>query len=134
MPYIDELPVSDEVKRKIAALGASSPEALLSLAQASPDAFDAFLGSNADAIRNFLRTRVSQVDQARWSSPIPSFALGARLETRPALQEPSFDIARRDRLFDEISLLRRQPTIENQAKLVQLEADLNTLLETSSGK
>jgi len=135
-PYLDQLPVSDDVRAKLVGLAASTPAALLAMIRASPHAFFDFLGKpETDRLAASLEEMLEASQRALLATPAPTIpSLGAIIERRPpALKKPAYDITERDRLFAELQELRRtsDATPQYQHRIQQLEAALNEMLETA---
>ncbi len=129
MKYIEQLPVSNEIRDRLRSLGAHSPEALLGLIEAAPADFERLTGSGAAGqIRDALRQMVSWHPEAM-EAPVRGFSLGAALEKAPSLQEPGFDLEKRDRLHAELVRLRAQDSDANRDRIEKLEQELNALLD-----
>jgi hypothetical protein len=132
--YLEDLPLSCEEKTKIARLGASNPAALLAMMQAAPEAFDRYLGSDrAQALASALKHLISEAEQAVLDAPAQRFcATGAIIDHEaPGLQPPRYDVAERDRLFDQLQRLRQQDDSSPATKrrIAELEQRLNTILQ-----
>jgi hypothetical protein len=130
--FLRRLNVSEEERRKLASLGASTPLALLAMRQAAPEAFEAHLGpQRAGPIAAELFALLSDEERERLAEPAPlPGALGARLSAPAApLEDPPYDLARRDRLFDELQRLRRlpRPSLAEKTRMAQLEGALEDL-------
>jgi hypothetical protein len=83
--FLDTLPLSDEERQKLKALGASTPFALLSMRHASREAFDAHIGAQrADEIASQLEKLLSadELEQLRRPVALPG-ALGGRMPRNP---------------------------------------------------
>lgn len=132
--YLEDLPPSLEEKAKIDKLGAPSPAALLAMIQAAPEAFDRYLGGErAQALAEALRRLISESERALLDVPVRQFpATGAIIGRKaPLLRSPRYDIAERDRLFEQLQYLRQQKDSSPAAKrrIAELEEKLNALLE-----
>ncbi len=130
--YLRRLNVSEEERQKLASLGASTPLALLAMRQAAPEAFDQHLGPDrAGPIAAELLALLNDEERKRLAASVPlPGALGARMSP-PAepLKDPPYDLARRDRLFDELQRLRqlRSPSLAERNRMAQLESALEEL-------
>jgi hypothetical protein len=125
------LPISEEERQKLAGLGASTPSALLLLRKASPEAFDRHFGADrAAAIAEALEGLLSEEEKVKLKAPFsPKGKFGARLSPAPQKLEPTFDLAKRERLFEELQSLRRQKqSAQRDKRISKLEAELNALV------
>jgi hypothetical protein len=61
--------------------------------------------------------------------PVREYSLGAALEKAPSLQEPGFDVDKRDKLHAELVRLRTQDSEENRTRIAEVEKELNALLD-----
>lgn len=132
--YLEELPLSPEVKAKVADLGATSAAALLGMVRASPKSFENYLGrTHARELRDVLETSISARERAVLDADLPSFrATGALVDRHvPTLPPPAYDIAERDRLFERLQSLRRQGDASPEARrrIAELEDCLTAMLE-----
>ncbi len=83
----------------------------------------------ARQLLNFLR-RVVPAKVQRSLKPLgQTYSLGAELSTPPPLPSPSYDLAKRDRLFSELQRLRADPEQRNSPRVTELEGELNALLD-----
>jgi hypothetical protein len=82
--YLKALPLSSAEREAVDKLSASTLFELVALAQAAPDAFSKAIqpSSLSDFLRR-LRPLLTEREQHLLSQPVPSFALGARLDKRP---------------------------------------------------
>ncbi len=133
--FVTRLRLSDEERRRILSLGASTPLALLAMRKASPAAFEEFFGhERAEQIASALLEMLSDQERKLLEAPSPRLPkLGARLRSpAPPLQEPPYDLVQRNRLFAELQELRRKPspTAEAQKRITALEEELNQLLKS----
>jgi hypothetical protein len=129
--FLKSLPISEEERQKLAALGASTPLALLFLRRASPEAFDRHIGTTrAPAIAEALEALLSEEDKEKLGVPFaPKGKFGARLNPAPQRLGPTFDLAKREQLFRELQSLRRQkPTAERDQRIAEIQAALDTLI------
>jgi hypothetical protein len=127
--YIDQLPVSEEIRAQLRSFGAETPEALLGLIEAAPGEFERMTGSAAAGrIRAALATMVQWHPEAM-SEPAREHGLGAALERAPRLRDPGFDLEKRDRLHAELVRLQAQDAEGNRARIADLEKELNALLD-----
>jgi hypothetical protein len=87
--FIDNLPVSDDDKQKLRALGASSPFGVLSIRKASRNYFDQHFGPHhAQAIEDHLRPLLTPDELRRLDEPSKQGgALGARLTPIPGVKD-----------------------------------------------
>lgn len=132
--YLENLPLSAEEKAKVASLGAPSAAALLAMVRASPEAFDSYLGSDrARELAAALEASISEHERAVVDAPVPWFpATGAIIGKKaPLLRPPRYDVAERDRLFEQLQRLQRQSNSspETRRRIAELEQRLNALLE-----
>jgi hypothetical protein len=128
------LPLSAEEKAKVANLGAPSAAALLAMMRASPEAFDSYLESDlARELAAALEALISEHERAVLEAPAQWFpATGAIIGKKaPLLRPPRYDVAERDRLFEQLQRLRRQgdSSPETKRRIAELEHRLNALLE-----
>jgi hypothetical protein len=131
---LDHLPLKIEERKKIAALGVPNAVALLEMIQAAPGDFEIWFGRDRTReLRAMLDKSVPQQERAPLESSPPRFpAFGAILDRKsPVLREPDYDLATRDRLFEQLQHLRQKgdPSPETKRQIAQLEQSLNTLLE-----
>ena len=133
MSFLDQLPVSPDVVRKLESLGAETPEALLALSRAASDSFESFLGyETAQAIRESLRSMIPVSQIEALEALAPNFASGAQLGQAPELPKPPYDLKFRDHLAERIHTLRLDPSARGSKLLADLELQLSTLLQTGS--
>jgi hypothetical protein len=130
----DHLPLTAEEREKIAALGVPNPVALLEMVQAAPGSFETWFGRNrARELTALLEGSVSPQERIPLKASPPKFpTLGAILDRKnPALRAPDYDLATRDRLFDQLQRLRQKgdSSPETKRQIAQLEQSLNALLE-----
>lgn len=80
--FLSALSASEQTRQKLAELGADTPLALLCMRQASPEAFDAFIGEPAESVATELLASLSPEERAFFQSPtpLPAYPLGARLD------------------------------------------------------
>lgn len=126
--FIDTLQISQTDKAKLKQLGTDTPFALLALIEAAPDKFSSFMGGSADLIREQVGTLVPPA-QRRSVLPRDAFSLGAQLSSAPRLVEPTYDVALRDRLFQEWQTLQQNPSTRDSGRAKELEQRLSDLLE-----
>jgi hypothetical protein len=134
--YLDNLSLSREEKSKILDLGVSSAPELLAMMRASPEAFEEFLGKDRSrAISGALEAAISHNERTILNRSHPRFRATGAIVNReaPSIQPPKYDVAERDRLFQQLQNLRRQhdssPGIKR--RIAELEHQLNTLLENA---
>lgn len=131
--YLEDLPFSREEKTKIANLGAPNAAALLAMIQAAPEVFDCYLGRDSRALVRTLRHMISESERAVLDAPVQRFhATGAVVDQKPpVLQPPQYDIAERDRLFDQLQHLRQQGDSlpATKQRIAELERQLSTMLK-----
>lgn len=134
--FLSALDLSPDEQKKLANLGVSTPAALFSLSQAAPEAFDNLLGKErAGAIVENVRNLLTRDELARVAKAPPPrrFPLGALLgKPSGSLPPPKFDVAERDRLFNELQSLRKlgSPSKAQKEHIADLEKQLNVLLES----
>ena len=135
--FLQSLSLSNTDRAKLKQLAAQTPQGLLDMIRASPEAFEQYLG--ADKIGGLLQElELMTAGNEKAASPAPDTwqrGMGAILERpAPPLKQPGTDIEERDRLFTELQTLRQQdtPSPENGARIRQLENRLNALLEAAS--
>ncbi len=132
--FLSNLGLTEEEKSKLAKLGASTPAALLALRRAASQDFETLLGKDrAEQITKGLRQLLSEDELQRIDTapPVRRYPLGALLGELPAgLPPPKFDIAERDRIFDELQSLKKlnAPTEDQRIRIAELEDKLNVLL------
>lgn len=129
--YIDQLPISDDDKSRLRALGAETPTALLDLADAAPEAFRGLLGPSATTVISALRSSSAPL-QDRFM-PAHSYPLGASLDLSPTPAPPAVDLQRRDALWDELQRARSDTSAAGLQRSRELESQLSSLLESGSG-
>lgn len=126
-------PLSPDEAEKLESLGVQSPLELLSMIKADPAAFKRFYGAaSTDALTSSLQAQVGTPGLALVHRRPQRFKTGAIVSSRlPRLKAPGYDLAERDRLFDELQELRAHPdpSDEVQARVHELESRLNLLLE-----
>ena len=132
--YLEDLPLSAEEKAGVASLGASNAAALLAMIRAAPEAFENYLGSDrTQELAVALEALISEHERAVLDSPVRWFpATGAIIGKKaPVLGPTRYDIAERDRLFEQLQRLRRQGDSSPETKqgIAELEQRLNALLE-----
>jgi hypothetical protein len=104
--FLSALPIKPEEAEKLRGLGVDSPEHLLALINAAPDAFVHFFGTEPTgrlekALREIVPPDVS-TDRAS-----PPGVLGVPLDTPPKeLAAKGLDLARRDALFNRLQRLK----------------------------
>jgi hypothetical protein len=128
LPYIEVIATDQREAEKLSALGADTPQALLALIQAAPEAFSDFVGANH--ARDILQ-RLHQIVPSSEPSylPAPPRRFGVPLTGAPSgPTKPRFNIERRDQLFDQIQLLKRSGAPESEIRRV--ERDLDNLLDS----
>ena len=83
--FLDGLKISDEDRAKLAAFGANTAFALLSIRKASKDAFDDYIGQDrADIVTEQLESLISDDQRESLRKPTrPAGKLGARMDPRP---------------------------------------------------
>ncbi len=124
--YLEDMALSQDEKDKIAALAPTGPAALLAMMQAAPEDFYRYLGRERCAVlRERLQRSLSRSERATLDAPVWKFhATGARLgQEAPSLRPPQYDVAERNRLFEELQFLRR--------RVAEIEQQLNAMLEAS---
>ena len=129
--FLRGLPISEEEMQKLAGLGASTPLALLFLRKASPKAFDRHFGADrAAAIAEALEGLLSEEEKVKLKTPSsPKGKFGARLSPAPKKLEPTFDLAKREQLWEELQSLRRQKqSAQRDQRIAELEAKLNAMV------
>jgi len=131
--YLENLPLSLEEKKKIVSLGASNAAALLAMMQAAPEVFDRYLGTDcARELAAALEHMISESERAVIEAPVRQFhATGAIVDQKaPLLRLPKYEIAERDRLFDQLQRLRQQanPSPATKRRIAKLEQRLNSML------
>ena len=134
-PYLDQLPLSEDDRNKLLTLAAPTPAALLGLIQANPPGFRQFFGeASSDRLVSQLEQMLDAQQRLLLQAPVQRRpALGAVISRRaPALKAPSYDLAERDCLFEELQKLRQQNgSPQTKQRIKQLEETLNTMLETA---
>jgi hypothetical protein len=129
--FLKSLPLSEEERQKLAALGAKTPLELLFMRKASPEAFDRYIGADrADAIAKALEGLLDEQDKVRLKAPFtPKGKLGARLSPAPQNLEPTLPLEKREQLFKELESLRRQKqTAQRDQRISEIEAALKMLI------
>jgi hypothetical protein len=133
--FLKNLGLNDEEYRKLAALGASTPAAILAIRRAAPESFDQLLGATrARELVTRLETLLTPEERKRLALASPKvYPLGAMLGVPPVeIPQPAFDIEERDRLFNELQSLRKlqAPSPADRSRIAELESRLNALLES----
>ena len=108
--YLQQLPVADDVRWRLAELGAADPVALLGMMRASRSAFDQWLGrAAADRVLSGLERMVSAEDLELVATPGPMFpSSGALLEQPAPISMPFVAwLHERDKLFAALESERR---------------------------
>ena len=83
-PYLAQLGLSDEEQRKLAAIGAETPQMLLGVYHASTEAFEHLLGvERAREVVEKLTQLVTPEERRRLAGQPRRFATGARLGKPP---------------------------------------------------
>ena len=128
------LALSAETKAKIVQLGVPNAAALLATIRAVPEDFASYLDSSSvEKLKTMLESRLSESERAVLDAPTPRYnATGAIIgKNAPILQPPRYDLATRDRLFEQLQRLRQQanPSPETKRRTAELEQNVNTLLE-----
>lgn len=131
---IDELPVSDDEKAKIAVLGVDDVVALFAMIKAAPESFETYFGSErTEQLVSYLVEHMSEEQLDRVNVPVPRFNVRGAIIGKPAagLKPPTYDVNERDQLFGELQALRRQGDmgLDAQRRISSLEQRLNTILE-----
>jgi hypothetical protein len=135
--FLDQLPLPDKERAKLAGLGATGPAALLGMMAAAPESFDRLLGKAcAQELRRALNDLVTESERALLATPPPPVRARGAIVDRPAppIAPPRYDVAERDRLFAELQALRRQenPAPATRERIADLEGRLTAMLETRS--
>jgi hypothetical protein len=83
--FLDQLPISDEDRARLARFGASTPFALLSIRKASKEAFDNSVGlDRVDRLAKQVETLLNDEQRASLKEPPkPPGPLGARMGPLP---------------------------------------------------
>jgi hypothetical protein len=117
------------------ALGSDSPAALWAMIDASPESFIGMLGEVRttrfrDELWQLIPVEERKVLQDH-SFTVPP--VGVVIEdTRGSLQEPNYDIDKRNRLHSELQSLRRRHDPDARRRAQQLERELRLLLQGNS--
>jgi hypothetical protein len=103
--FLSALPITPVETEKLRSLGVDSPQHLLAMINAAPDAFARFFGAEAtgrlaEALRKVVPADVP-TDHVE-----PPGALGVPLGTPPQELTSPVDTARRDALFDRLQQLK----------------------------
>ena len=79
--FLDQLPISDEERKKLVSFGANSAYAILAMRKASKEAFDAYIGpERAEIIAGYLGNLLTPSEKESLSKPPKApGVLGARL-------------------------------------------------------
>ncbi len=130
----DQLPLTAEERKKIAALGVPNEVALLEMIQAAPGSFETWFGRDrAWELTALLERSASPQERVPLETSLPRFpSFGAILDRKsPGLRAPDYDLATRDRLFEQLQRLRQKgdSSPETKRQIAQLEQSLNALLE-----
>jgi hypothetical protein len=131
---LDHLPLTNQEREKIAALGVPNAVALLEMIQAAPGEFETWFGSSRTReLTAMLEKSISQQERIDLETSPQRFpALGAILDRKsPVLRAPDYDLVTRDRLFGQLQRLRQRgdSSPETKREIAQLERSLNALLE-----
>ena len=131
--YLEKLSLSFDEKEKIARLGISNAAALLAMIQAAPENFRNYLGGeHFFSLIQELKNLISNSEQVILNQPTKQFcANGAIIErAAPQLKPPKYNVAERDRLFEQLQYLRQKndalPT--TRKRIAAIEQKLNTML------
>ncbi|MBL7645752.1 MAG: hypothetical protein JNK74_06110 [Candidatus Hydrogenedentes bacterium] len=132
--FVVTLPLSAQEKEVIYRLGAPNAAALLSMMRATPESFDALLGSERTReLQNVLEGSVSQAERDIVDAPLePTFYTGALVDREPpSIPRPRFNVKERDYLFDQLQHLRSQEEHSASTKqhITEIEQKLNSMLE-----
>ena len=131
--FVAQVASSPDTAQKLTKLGADTPEALLAAILAGREAFDRFMGPwEAAKIVSRLRQMVGQNDTVLDRLDTPPGQLGARMGQAPDMSlMPDFDLARRDRMFNHIQILRRSGAPARE--IGEAERELDSFLRNPSG-
>lgn len=140
MDFLNAISLEDEQElsacdvRYIESMGVESPRELLGLINAAHADVARVLGNvKTRALQKSLEELVGAPKSIEYRRRPPRFATGAVITRRkPQLKARTYDVNERNRLFDELQNLKSRPsTNTSDARISQLEKQLNELLETS---
>lgn len=135
MSFLDSLSLAPDEREKLQSLGAKTPAALLGQIRIARNAFVEFVGPNrADAIEQQLDSMLTK-DERTWLTVAPrEFQTGALIGPPPGLPPATFDIERRDRLFEELQSLKQRSHFAKRERdrISELEEALRSMLEIDS--
>lgn len=131
--YLQAPDITDDERRKLSALGATSLLALVHMIRAAASSFRALVGlERADAIEQALVAALTPEEKALLDEPPRRFPLGVAAGPPPPLRAPAFDVARRDRLFRELQSLRAGADPQADARAKEIKRELDALLARSA--
>ena len=132
--YMQLLGLTEEQQAKLRSLGVDSPAGLWAMIEAAQEKFQTFFGREETiALKRALEQQIPE-DQKKALTSLPEFtpSFGAMLEGEPAplRQRGETDFAERDKLFQDIQLLRPHAgeSEEAAALLRRLEYRLQEIL------
>ena len=128
--FIDELPVTNDVRSRLRALGARSPFALAGLISASRSSFAGHFGDAvARTLIDWLLPRLSAAQRAELNAAPPRYATGAMSGPAPRFYAPAMDTDHRERLFERLEMLRSEPGGEfaHRVEIERLEREIASL-------
>ncbi len=132
-PFLSNLGLTDDERKKLSRIGASTPAMLLGVYKASTESFEQLLGAQrAKEVISRLLELLTPEERERATKETPRFHLGARLERPPStIPKPPYSLAERDLLLDEIQKIKSEsPAADQGARLSILEQRLKQLLES----
>jgi len=133
--FLEELPLSDDEKSKLAGLAVENPAALLAMLRAAPTAFSQLLsGVRLQILETALEKLLDESERAVVAESPPRYETGAIIGPHtPGLRAPRYDIAERDALFEQLKRLRQRDDAspETEQQIRDLEHRLTTMLEDS---
>ena len=126
---LGSLGLPPHVLTQLRALGVSSTDGLRAMVEAAPVDIERHLGASAvAAIERALTHAITPRPPGTDFVPEP-VTLGARLDPVPREQREPEQRAFRDRLFRELQQLRGDASGRSDARVRELETELNALLE-----
>ncbi len=131
--FLSKLGLTDDERKKLSSIGASTPAMLLGVYKASTESFEQLFGAQrAKEVVSRLLELLTPEERERATKEAPRFHMGARLERPPStIPKPPYSLEERDRLLDEIQKIKSEsPAAADQvARLSTLEQRLKQLLE-----
>jgi len=133
-PFLSNLGLTDDERKTLSRIGASTPAMLLGVYKGSTESFEQLLGvQRAKEVVSRLLELLTPEERERATKEAPRFHLGARLERPPsAIPKPPYSLEERDLLLDELRKIKSQSpaAADREARLSTLEQRLKQLLES----